>query len=47
MASVAVFFAGALISGAVTFTGGWVLRGLRDRYRAEIAQMREDGHHGR
>jgi hypothetical protein len=41
MASLALFFAGALLFGAIMFTGGWAMRGLYDRYRAE-AQDREE-----
>jgi hypothetical protein len=40
MASLALFFAGAMIFGAIMFTGGWLMRGHYDRYRAERA--RED-----
>jgi hypothetical protein len=43
MTALALFFLGALISTAAAGTGGWFLRGLWDRYRAETGQARERG----
>ena len=40
MASFAVFEAGIILSVAASFAGGWLLRGLRDRCRAETARDR-------
>ena len=39
-ASLAVFTVGALILAAVSFAGGWLLGGLWDRHRAEVARDR-------
>lgn len=30
----------ALMVGTISFAGGWQFRGLRDRYRAEVARDR-------
>jgi hypothetical protein len=40
VASFAVFMAGLAASAAILLAGGWLLRGLRDRCRAETARDR-------
>ncbi len=46
MAELTVFLAGALALAALAFTGGWFLRGLRGRMRAEARRdaERDDRH---
>lgn len=41
MTAPAVVFAVMAACTALSFAGGWVLRGLDDRYRAEVERDRE------